>query len=107
CSWFLTHSLLYVFSVSDCGSCYQINMGLVIGIVTCDIIVTLLIAVAVYCFATRQKKKSRLHTRANSCDPGKFRQSSTKPKEVEITESPYQTLLSVWAPISDNLHWTN
>ncbi|XP_066540061.1 TYRO protein tyrosine kinase-binding protein [Hoplias malabaricus] len=89
----------------DCGSCYQINMGMVIGIIVCDLIITLLIAISVYCFATRQKKKSRLHTRSNSCDPGKgkLRQSSSRPKEVEITESPYQELYGVQSDVYNDL----
>ncbi|XP_072535111.1 TYRO protein tyrosine kinase-binding protein [Salminus brasiliensis] len=92
-------------ATGDCGSCYQINMGVVIGIITCDLIVTLLIAVSVYCFATRQKRKRRLHTRANSCEPGKgkLRQSSSRPKEVEITESPYQELYGVQSDIYNDL----
>ncbi|KAI5105796.1 TYRO protein tyrosine kinase binding protein precursor, partial [Silurus meridionalis] len=72
-------------SFSDCGTCYQLNMGVIIAIITCDIILTLLITISVYCFASREKKKNSLRPLK-----AKFRQSSSKPKEVEITESPYQ-----------------
>ncbi|XP_036449793.1 TYRO protein tyrosine kinase-binding protein isoform X1 [Colossoma macropomum] len=108
-SWTLCLMALGLFgsaaATQDCGSCYQINMGIVIGIITCDLIVTLLIAISVYCFATRQRRKSRLHTRTNSCEPGKakLRQSSSRPKEVEITESPYQELYGVQSDIYNDL----
>lgn len=57
-------------SFSDCGTCYQLNMGVVIGIITCDIILTLLITISVYCFASREKRKKSLHTHKNSSETG-------------------------------------
>ncbi|XP_053478314.1 TYRO protein tyrosine kinase-binding protein [Ictalurus furcatus] len=111
-SWIL-HSMAllsglfgYVAATQDCGTCYQLNMMVIIGIITCDIILTLLITITVYCFASREKRKKSLRTRKNSSetDKGKFRQSSSKPKEVEITESPYQELYGVQSDIYSDLH---
>ncbi|KAF4088553.1 hypothetical protein AMELA_G00083990 [Ameiurus melas] len=95
-----------VAAAQDCGTCYQVNMVVVIAIITCDIILTLLITITVYCFASRGKRKKSLRTRQNSTekDKGKFRQSSSKPKEVEITESPYQELYGVQSDIYSDLH---
>ncbi|MCJ8728302.1 hypothetical protein PDJAM_G00002880 [Pangasius djambal] len=96
----------YVAATQDCGTCYQLNMGVVIGIITCDIVLTLVITISVYCFASREKRKNSLHTRKTSSetDKGKFRQSSSRPKEVEITESPYQELYGVQSDIYSDLH---
>ncbi|KAK3551412.1 hypothetical protein QTP70_017295 [Hemibagrus guttatus] len=96
----------YAAASQDCGTCYQLNMEVIIGIITCDIILTLLIIIAVYCFASWEKRKNSLHTRKSSSetDKGKFRQSSSRPKEVEITESPYQELYGVQSDIYNDLH---
>ncbi|XP_071004333.1 TYRO protein tyrosine kinase-binding protein [Oncorhynchus clarkii lewisi] len=73
----------------DCGHCYQIDMGVVVGIIACDIILTLLIALAVFCFATIRKKRSQQESRLE----GKGKTiTASKRKTVEITESPYQEL---------------
>lgn len=45
-------------------------MGVVIGLIICDIILTLLITISVYCFASREKRKNSLHTRKNSSETG-------------------------------------
>lgn len=57
-------------SLSDCGTCYQLNMGVVIGIITFDLILTLLIAISVYCFASRETRKNSVHRRKNSSEKG-------------------------------------
>lgn len=44
-------------SFTDCGSCYVINMASVIGIIASDIILTIFIAVSVFCFATHHKRR--------------------------------------------------
>ncbi|XP_064803297.1 TYRO protein tyrosine kinase-binding protein [Oncorhynchus masou masou] len=73
----------------DCGHCYLIDMGAVVGIIACDIILTLLIALAVFCFATIRKKRSQQESRLE----GKGKTiTASKRKTVEITESPYQEL---------------
>ncbi|XP_027005098.1 TYRO protein tyrosine kinase-binding protein [Tachysurus fulvidraco] len=96
----------YAAATQDCGTCYQLNMEIVTGIIACDIILTVLIIISVYCFASWEKKKNSLHTRKKSIETekGKFRQSSSRPKEVEITESPYQELYGVQSDIYSDLH---
>lgn len=59
-----------IFWFSDCSSCYQFDNGVAIGIITCDIILTLLIALSVYCFVSHQKRKGSLHTHARCCGSG-------------------------------------
>lgn len=59
-----------VFWFSDCSSCYQLDTGVVIGIITCDIILTLLIALSVYCFVSRQKRRESLHLQPRCCGSG-------------------------------------
>ncbi|KAF3839890.1 hypothetical protein F7725_018607 [Dissostichus mawsoni] len=43
----------------DCGSCYLINMGSVIGIIASDILLTIFIMISVFCFATHLKKRRK------------------------------------------------
>lgn len=59
-----------IFWFSDCSSCYQLDIGVAIGIITCDIILTLLIALSVYCFISHQKRRGSLHTHARCCCSG-------------------------------------
>lgn len=59
-----------VFWFSDCSSCYQLETGAFIGIITCDIILTLLIALSVYCFVSRQKRRESLHVQPRCCGSG-------------------------------------
>ncbi|KAM9489121.1 TYRO protein tyrosine kinase-binding protein [Clarias gariepinus] len=96
----------YAAAAQDCGTCYHLNMGVFIGIITCDIILTLLITISVYCYASREKNKnsSRPHKNSSEKDKGKFRQTSSRPKQVEITESPYQELYGVQSDIYSDLH---
>lgn len=42
--------------LTECGSCYLINMGSVIGIIASDIILTIFITISVFCFATHQRR---------------------------------------------------
>ncbi|KTG01000.1 hypothetical protein cypCar_00006017 [Cyprinus carpio] len=88
----------------DCTSCYQLDTGVAIGIITCDIILTFLIALSVYCFISHQKRRSSLHTHARCCGSGKAKthQPSTRPKTIEM-ESPYQELYGVQSDIYSDL----
>ncbi|XP_026140787.1 TYRO protein tyrosine kinase-binding protein [Carassius auratus] len=88
----------------DCSSCYQFNIGVAIGIITCDIILTLLIALSVYCFISHQKRRGSLHTHARCCGSGraKTQQTSMRPKTIEV-ESPYQELYGVQSEIYSDL----
>lgn len=45
------------FVLTECGSCYLINMESVIGIIASDIILTIFITISVFCFATHQRRK--------------------------------------------------
>ncbi|XP_041082042.1 TYRO protein tyrosine kinase-binding protein [Polyodon spathula] len=69
----------------NCKSCYQMGMGAIIGIVTGDIILTVLIALSVFCFATRINE-SRLEALKGTSD------IKMKGKVSANTESTYQEL---------------
>ncbi|XP_067251455.1 TYRO protein tyrosine kinase-binding protein [Chanodichthys erythropterus] len=88
----------------DCSSCYQLDTGVVIGIITCDIILTLLIALSVYCFVSRQKRRESLHLQPRCCGSGKAKthQPSMRSKTIEV-ESPYQELYGVQSDIYSDL----
>ncbi|CAL8248770.1 unnamed protein product [Lota lota] len=87
-------------SLIDCGSCYQIDMGSVTWIISCDIALTLLICVSLLYFVIYQRKRA-------SCDSndGRLKQapSLAKRKMSEIPESPYQELHGVQADVYSNL----
>uniref|UniRef100_A0A672S962 TYRO protein tyrosine kinase-binding protein n=1 Tax=Sinocyclocheilus grahami TaxID=75366 RepID=A0A672S962_SINGR len=68
-----------------CTSCYQLDIGVAIGIITCDIILTLLIALSVYCFISHQKRRGSLHTHARCCGSG---MSVCKRNQYRITAVP-------------------
>ncbi|KAL2084461.1 hypothetical protein ACEWY4_019979 [Coilia grayii] len=88
----------------DCGQCYQIELSVVVALISCDILLTVLIALAVYCFVSRQRRRPCLHTQ--SSDAGKSKQLSTtskKAKKAEVTESPYQELYGVQSDIYSDL----
>ncbi|XP_038849174.1 TYRO protein tyrosine kinase-binding protein-like [Salvelinus namaycush] len=84
----------------DCGYCYQIDMGALVGIIACDIILTLLIALAMFCFASLRKKRSQQESRLEG--KGKTLTAS-KRKTVEITESPYQELHGIQSDVYSDL----
>uniref|UniRef100_A0A3P8Z392 TYRO protein tyrosine kinase-binding protein n=1 Tax=Esox lucius TaxID=8010 RepID=A0A3P8Z392_ESOLU len=84
----------------DCGHCYQIDIGAVVGVIACDIILTLLIALTVFCFVAFQKKRSQLESRQE----GKGKNlTASKRKTIEITESPYQELHGVQSDVYSDL----
>ncbi|KAK7147400.1 hypothetical protein R3I94_010044 [Phoxinus phoxinus] len=88
----------------DCSSCYQLDIGVVIGIITCDIILTLLIALSIYCFVSHQKRKRSLHAQTSCYGSGKAKnhQPSMRSKTIEV-ESPYQELYGVQSDIYSDL----
>ncbi|KAJ8005338.1 hypothetical protein DPEC_G00145590 [Dallia pectoralis] len=85
---------------ADCGNCYLIDIGPVVGIVACDIVLTLLIALVAFCLATFQKKRSRLESRRQGT--GK-KLTASKRKTVEIPESVYQELHGVQSDVYSDL----
>ncbi|KAJ4931305.1 hypothetical protein JOQ06_025602 [Pogonophryne albipinna] len=72
----------------DCGSCYLINMGSVIGIIASDILLTIFIMISVFCFATHIKKRRKWDSRDGKKNPPTS--SVSKKMATELTESPYQ-----------------
>ncbi|KAI3360935.1 hypothetical protein L3Q82_013142 [Scortum barcoo] len=97
--WFcLTTPCLHTFI--DCGSCYVINMGSVLGIIASDVILTIFIAISVFCFATHQKRKREW----DSHDGKRSLPSSiSKKMATEVTESPYQELHGVQSDVYSEL----
>ncbi|TMS10773.1 TYRO protein tyrosine kinase-binding protein, partial [Larimichthys crocea] len=84
----------------DCGSCYVINMASVIGIIASDIILTIFIAVSVFCFATHHKRRREWdsHDGKRNLQP-----SISKKMATEVTESPYQELHGVQSDVYSEL----
>ncbi|XP_029307936.1 TYRO protein tyrosine kinase-binding protein [Cottoperca gobio] len=80
----------------DCGSCYLINMGSVMGIIASDILLTILIIISVFCFATHHKRRREWDSR-----DGKRNLPSSVSKKIatEVTESPYQELHGVQSDV--------
>ncbi|KAL0984989.1 hypothetical protein UPYG_G00151510 [Umbra pygmaea] len=81
-----------------CGNCYEIDIGEMVGVIACDIILTFLIAFTAFCLATFQKR-SRLASRLE----GKEKTLTASQKTVEITESPYQELHGVQSEVYSDL----
>ncbi|XP_052002828.1 LOW QUALITY PROTEIN: TYRO protein tyrosine kinase-binding protein [Xyrauchen texanus] len=88
----------------DCSSCHQLDIGVAIGIITCNIVLTFVIALSVYCFVSHQKRRSSLHAHARCCGSGKVKThpSSMWPKTIKV-ESPYQELYGVQSDIYSDL----
>ncbi|XP_037640604.1 TYRO protein tyrosine kinase-binding protein, partial [Sebastes umbrosus] len=84
----------------DCGSCYMIYMGSVVGIIASDIILTIFITISVFCFATHHKRRREWDSR-----DGKRNLPSSVPKKMatEVTESPYQELHGVQSDVYSEL----
>ncbi|XP_041843153.1 TYRO protein tyrosine kinase-binding protein [Melanotaenia boesemani] len=84
----------------DCSSCYLIGMGSVIGIIASDILLTIFIIIAVFCFATHHQRR-----RERGSHDGKrnLPLSVTKKMSTEVTESPYQELHGVQSDVYSEL----
>ncbi|KAK5862457.1 hypothetical protein PBY51_017853 [Eleginops maclovinus] len=84
----------------DCGSCYLINMGSVIGIIASDILLTIFIMISVFCFATHHKRRRQW----DSHDGIKNLPTSVSKKmTTELTESPYQELHGIQSDVYSDL----
>ncbi|XP_061808805.1 TYRO protein tyrosine kinase-binding protein [Nerophis lumbriciformis] len=79
-------------SSTECASCYLISMQSVVGIIACDIILTVLIAISIFCFVTLYKRKAEQNVG-----------SSANEKTAESTESPYQELHGVQSDVYSEL----
>ncbi|XP_034030947.1 TYRO protein tyrosine kinase-binding protein [Thalassophryne amazonica] len=83
----------------ECGSCYQIHIGSVLGIIACDIILTIFITVSVFCCVTLQRRR-----RDWESNEGKRNLQTPQKKIVgEVTESPYQELHGVQSDVYSEL----
>ncbi|KAM7420582.1 hypothetical protein PAMA_015013 [Pampus argenteus] len=85
----------------ECGSCYLINMGSVMGIIACDIILTILITISVFCFVTLHKRREWDSHNGKRNLPSSS--SSSKKMTTEVTESPYQELHGVQSDVYSEL----
>ncbi|XP_056143056.1 TYRO protein tyrosine kinase-binding protein [Lampris incognitus] len=85
----------------ECGSCYQIDMRALVAIVVCDITLTILIAITVFCLATFQKKRSNCE--CHDAGRGRLPSATLKKRAAEITESPYQELHGVQSDVYSDL----
>nr|XP_015804476.2 TYRO protein tyrosine kinase-binding protein [Nothobranchius furzeri] len=86
----------------DCGSCYLISMGSVVGVFAADILLTTFISVCVFCFAMRHRRRRRRPRDAHEGD-GRLPLSVSKKMTTEVTESPYQELRGVQSDIYSDL----
>uniref|UniRef100_A0A8C6SDR8 TYRO protein tyrosine kinase-binding protein n=1 Tax=Neogobius melanostomus TaxID=47308 RepID=A0A8C6SDR8_9GOBI len=83
---------------ADCGTCYHINMAVVIAIVICDILLTIFITVAVICFVRSYHRQRDLN------EERPVQSSASKKMSAEVTESPYQELQGVQSDVYSELH---
>ncbi|XP_044215326.1 TYRO protein tyrosine kinase-binding protein [Thunnus albacares] len=83
----------------ECGSCYLINMGSVMGIIACDIILTIFITISVFCFVNLHKRRREW----DSHNDKRNLPSSSKKMTTEVTESPYQELHGVQSDVYSEL----
>ncbi|XP_012673392.1 TYRO protein tyrosine kinase-binding protein isoform X2 [Clupea harengus] len=99
----LTGMLGPVSGRQDCGQCYQVELSVVVALVSCDILLTVLIALSVYCCVSRQRSRPGLHTQPSDTGKGKQLTASKKAKKTEVTESPYQELYGVQSDVYSDL----
>ncbi|XP_036393731.1 TYRO protein tyrosine kinase-binding protein [Megalops cyprinoides] len=82
----------------DCpASCFHLDTGAAVGIIVGDIILTLLIALSVYCFVSRQKKN-----RLEALESKGKTHASSKRKKPDL-ESTYQELQGVQNDVYSDL----
>ncbi|KAJ8287628.1 hypothetical protein COCON_G00002870 [Conger conger] len=90
----------------DCRSCIHLEIGTVVGIIVADIVLTLLIALSVFFFVSRLKKRTRLEAleikeKTQSKTQAKTQAMSTRKKPE--AESPYQELQGVQDDVYSDL----
>uniref|UniRef100_W5M845 TYRO protein tyrosine kinase-binding protein n=1 Tax=Lepisosteus oculatus TaxID=7918 RepID=W5M845_LEPOC len=92
------------FSISDCQSCYHLASGTIVGIIVGDIILTLLIALSVFCFVSRMKKNhlEALQGQCMKATKGNISMSASR-KVKDDAESTYQDLQGVRNDIYSDL----
>ncbi|XP_064162155.1 TYRO protein tyrosine kinase-binding protein isoform X1 [Anguilla rostrata] len=82
----------------DCRSCIHLEIGTVVGIIVADVVLTLLIALSVFFFVSRLRKRTRLEALEIK---GKTQTVSMRKKPE--TESPYQELQGVQEDVYNDL----
>ncbi|KAJ8289751.1 hypothetical protein GJAV_G00004920 [Gymnothorax javanicus] len=96
-----------VLGQQGCRSCIHLEIGTVVGIIAADILLTLLIALSVYFFVSRMRKKIHLKALETSFPvKGKTQAMSTRKKletESPYPESPYQELQGVQDDVYSDL----
>ncbi|KAM4567816.1 TYRO protein tyrosine kinase-binding protein isoform 1-T1 [Fundulus diaphanus] len=85
---------------AECGPCYLINMGTVLGIIASDIIVTVFLIISVFYLASRH---GRRRERESHDGRRNLSLSASKKMTPEVTESPYQELHGVQSDIYNEL----
>lgn len=86
----------------ECGSCYYISMASVIGIIACDISLTIFITISVFCFARMHTRRQEVHNVLTA--ERNVPLSMSKKITTEVTESPYQELQGVQSDVYSELH---
>ncbi|XP_072317142.1 TYRO protein tyrosine kinase-binding protein [Eucyclogobius newberryi] len=81
----------------ECAACYHINMAVVIGIVLCDILLTILITVSVIVLVRSHNRQREFH------DARMVTSSESKEMSAEVTESPYQELQGAQSDVYSEL----
>ncbi|XP_070692069.1 TYRO protein tyrosine kinase-binding protein isoform X2 [Pempheris klunzingeri] len=84
----------------ECGSCYVIDMGSVMGIIASDIILTIFITISVFCIATQHKRRKEWDSHDSKRN---LPSSISKKMATEVTESPYQELHGVQTDVYSEL----
>uniref|UniRef100_A0A3Q2FN14 TYRO protein tyrosine kinase-binding protein n=1 Tax=Cyprinodon variegatus TaxID=28743 RepID=A0A3Q2FN14_CYPVA len=93
-------ALCVVGSMFDCGPCYLINVGSVIGIIASDIILSIFLIICVFCFTSLHRRRRERETHDGRRN---LPLSASKKITPELTESPYEELHGVQSDIYNEL----
>ncbi|XP_018601034.1 TYRO protein tyrosine kinase-binding protein [Scleropages formosus] len=83
----------------DCRNCYQLDTGTLVGIIVGDIVLSVLIALSIFCFVYNMKKKKRTLDALE----GKGKKQTSSKIKTEDAESTYQELQGVQSDIYNDL----
>uniref|UniRef100_A0A803J7L6 TYRO protein tyrosine kinase-binding protein n=1 Tax=Xenopus tropicalis TaxID=8364 RepID=A0A803J7L6_XENTR len=61
--------LILLLATLDCGGCFHLDSGAIIGIVICDVIITVLIALTAYYVSNRIQMRKEEERKKNSPKP--------------------------------------
>ncbi|XP_018082255.1 transmembrane immune signaling adaptor TYROBP S homeolog isoform X1 [Xenopus laevis] len=61
--------LILVLATLDCGSCFHLDTGAVIGIIICDVVITVIIALIAYYVSNKIQMKKEEERKRNSQKP--------------------------------------